>query len=97
MASKRLTGTAYHPHTLQMIDFSSATGVSRPLPPLLADAERLGRAIEAGGVALWEWHIAEDMMQVSPRLAELLGLAPPFSPSRQAASSPWSSQTTWRC
>jgi two-component sensor histidine kinase len=59
-----------------MIDFSSASEALGPLPPLLADAARLGRAIEAGGVALWEWHIAPDMMQVSPRLAELLGLAP---------------------
>ena len=44
---------------------------------MLADAERLGRAVEAGSVALWEWHIAEDVMQISPRLAELLGLVPP--------------------
>jgi two-component sensor histidine kinase len=48
------------------------------LPPLLADAGRLGRAIEAGGAALWEWHIAEDEMQVTPKLAELLGLFPPL-------------------
>ena len=61
-----------------MIDFSSVSGARGSLPPLLADAERLGRAIEAGSVALWEWHIAEDTMQVSPRLAELLGLAPPL-------------------
>ncbi len=60
-----------------MIDFSSASRA--PLPHLLADAGRLGRAIEAGGVALWEWHIAEDVMQVSPKLAELLGLAPPLA------------------
>jgi two-component sensor histidine kinase len=60
-----------------MIDFSSASGARGSLP-LLADAERLGRAIEAGAVALWEWHIPEDMMQVSPRLAEQLGLVPPL-------------------
>jgi len=37
-----------------MIDFSSAPGARGPLPPLLADAARLGRAIEAGGVGLRE-------------------------------------------
>jgi two-component sensor histidine kinase len=61
-----------------MTDFSSGSGARGSLPPLLADAGRLGRAIEAGAVALWEWHIAEDMMRISPRLAELLGLAPPL-------------------
>lgn len=60
-----------------MIDFSSGSGARGSLPPLLADAKRLGRAIEAGAVALWG-HIAEDMMQASPRLAELLGLVPPL-------------------
>ena len=80
-----------------MTDFSSGSGAHGSLPPLLADAGRLGRAIEAGAVALWEWHIAEDMMRISPRLAELLGLAPPFSPFRRAVSSPWSCQTTSRC
>jgi two-component sensor histidine kinase len=61
-----------------MTDFSSASGVGCPLPPLLADAGRLGRAIEAGGAALWEWHSAIDLMQVTPKLAELLGLFPPL-------------------
>ncbi len=61
-----------------MSDFSSASGAGCSLPPLLADAERLGRAIEAGGAALWEWHIAVDVMQVTPKLAELLGLVPPL-------------------
>ena len=61
-----------------MDDSHSAPGPRTTLPPLLADAQRLGRAIEAGGAALWEWHSAEDRMQVSPRFAELLGLAPPL-------------------
>lgn len=78
LALKGLTATAYHPRTLQMIDFSSVPGSRGPLPPLLDDAERLGRAIEAGGAALWELHIAEDVMQVSPKLAALLGLLPPL-------------------
>ena len=56
-------------------DGSRARGA---LPALFADAKRLGRAIEAGGAALWEWHIADGRMQVSPRFAELLGLDPPL-------------------
>ncbi len=61
-----------------MSDSGSAKGAPPSRPPLLADARRLGRAIEAGGVALWEWQLGEDLMQVSPKLADLLGLSPPL-------------------
>src|ERR1044071_4230900 len=71
---ERPTRTVYLPRLLQMNEPSSAPGNSPSRAPLLADVDRLGRAIEAGGVALWEWHVGEDLMQVTPALAETLGL-----------------------
>lgn len=61
-----------------MIDVSGTSGARVVPPTLFGDAKRLGRAIEAGGAALWEWHIADGTMQVSPRFAELLWLDPPL-------------------
>lgn len=51
------------------------------LDELLRDAELAGRArrldiaIEAGGLAEFEWNIAADQLTVSPRAAQLTGLA----------------------
>lgn len=43
---------------------------------LLADAERLVRAVEAAGAGLWEWDLADNVINVSAKLAAQLGLAP---------------------
>jgi two-component sensor histidine kinase len=61
-----------------MIDTSSASGPRGSLPPMVADAQRLGRAVEAGGAAIWEWRIAEEAMHVNTGMAVLLGLEPPL-------------------
>jgi len=61
-----------------MTESSNGSGLrARALSPL-ADAERLGRAVEAGGAALWEWRITEEVSHINRRLADLLGLAPPI-------------------
>ena len=59
-----------------MIDNSSPSRAPGGVPPFLADAERLGRAVEAGGAAVWEWHITEEVTHINQRLADLLGLTP---------------------
>ena len=43
---------------------------------LLADSERLVRAVEASGAGLWEWDLQNNVVHLSSRLAVLLGLAP---------------------
>lgn len=43
---------------------------------LLADAKRLVRAVEAAGAGLWEWDLADNVINVSAKLAAQLGLAP---------------------
>lgn len=61
-----------------MIEINNGSGFRSGGISLLADAERLGRAVEAGGAAVWEWRIiAEEVIHVNRRLADLFGLAPP--------------------
>ncbi len=57
-----------------MIDPSSASGVRGCAPSPFAADERLQRAVEACGVALWEWRIGEDLCLLTSCSCQLLGL-----------------------
>jgi two-component sensor histidine kinase len=45
-------------------------------PSPLADAERLDRALDAGGAGAWEWHVEDGAIHINQKLASLLGLRP---------------------
>jgi len=57
-----------------MIDPISASGTRGSTPAPLAVEERLRRAIEACGVALWEWRIGGELCLLTPCACQLLGL-----------------------
>ena len=42
----------------------------------LSDPERLRRALSAGQVGAWEWHVPDDTIHVDASVLRLLGLAP---------------------
>ena len=48
----------------------------RSAPVSLSDPERLRRALSAGRVGAWEWHLSDDMIHVDAIVLSLLGLAP---------------------
>jgi two-component sensor histidine kinase len=67
-----------------MIDPSRASGPRGDTPPPFADEGRLKRAVEACGVALWEWRFTGDLCLLTPGSHELFGWSglSPVSPGR---------------
>jgi PAS domain S-box-containing protein len=50
------------------------TGRRREEEERRARDERLRRAVDASGIALWDWELATDLLTVSPSLRAMLGL-----------------------
>jgi two-component sensor histidine kinase len=79
-----LPETTFHPGIASIIDPSRASGTrgDTPLPP--TDEDRLRRAVEACGVALWEWRFAGELCLLTPGSRELVGWSGtyPVSPGR---------------
>jgi len=67
-----------------VIDPSRASGRCGEAPPPFTDEDRLRRAVEACGVALWEWRSAGELYLLTPGSHELFGWSglSPVSPGR---------------
>jgi PAS domain-containing protein len=60
-----------------MMKLTHGPSLGAGAPSLLADADRLGRAAEAGSAGIWEWHLAQDVAHLNLKQAAILGLEPP--------------------
>src|SRR5205814_3621922 len=75
-----------HPEMAQVIaELRDDVAESERTAKLYKDSEaRLHLALEAAGMATWDWDIVNDVLQYSPQVGPMLGLPPgSFKPNHQ--------------
>jgi PAS domain S-box-containing protein len=74
----------FHPGIPSMIDPTSVSGTGGDAAPPFTGEDRLRRAVEACGVALWEWQFDGELRLLTPGSRELFGWSDPcpVSPGR---------------
>lgn len=76
LRGQKAIATTYLPLTSQMSNASTGPGHSAGAHLLLSDPAGLVRAVEAADAGLWEWDLKKNVVHVTARSAELLGLTP---------------------
>src|SRR5947209_3460923 len=74
-----------HPEMAQVIaELRDDVAESERTAKLYKDSEaRLHLALEAAGMATWDWDIVNDVLQYSPQVGPMLGLPGSFKPNHQ--------------